>query len=75
MLAHLAGDTGQDDMGAVVELHFEKSIRLFINDRAFGGNQIIFCQLESPSDVVINPHNDWPGFSPARWEPFFSWRA
>ena len=44
MLAHFARDGGQHDMGTVVELNFEKGIRLFVDNCAFRGNQIIFCQ-------------------------------
>ena len=31
-------------MHAVVELHFEKGVRLFVNNRAFRRNQVVFCQ-------------------------------
>lgn len=44
MLAHLARDGGQYDVTAVVELNFEKGVGLLVYNRAFGGNQIIFCQ-------------------------------
>ena len=31
-------------MLAVVEPDFEERVRLFIDNRAFGRNQIVFCQ-------------------------------
>jgi|SRR6516164_5290598 len=49
MPSQLAGNRGQHDMLAVVEADFEECVRLFVNNCAFGGNQIIFCQLVSPS--------------------------
>ena len=44
MLAHLAGNGGQHDVGAVVELDFEKCVGLLINNRALRGNQIFSGQ-------------------------------
>ena len=48
MLAHLAGNRRQHDVRTIVELHFEKSVGLFVDYRALCWNQVIFCQKVSP---------------------------
>src|ERR1051325_1767829 len=45
MFAHLARDSRQHHVRAVIELDFEECIRLLIDDGAFSGNQIVSCQF------------------------------
>src|SRR5437773_4232816 len=44
VFAHLAGNRRQHHMLSVVELNFEESVRLFVDDGAFCWNQIVSCQ-------------------------------
>jgi hypothetical protein len=44
MLAHLARNAGEHYMLAVVETDFKECVGLFVDNRAFRGNQIVFCQ-------------------------------
>ncbi len=44
VFAHLAGNRCQHHMLSVVELNFEESVRLFVDDGAFCWNQIVSCQ-------------------------------
>jgi len=48
MLAHLAGNSREHDVRAVIQLHFEKCVGLLIDNRALRGNQIFSCQWVSP---------------------------
>jgi hypothetical protein len=38
MFAHLAGNRREDDVRAVVQLHFEKGVGLFVDYGALRGN-------------------------------------
>jgi len=44
MLAHLAGNTREHDMGTIVEADFKKCVGLLVDNRALSWNQIVFCQ-------------------------------
>jgi hypothetical protein len=48
VLPHLAGDDSQDHVISVLELHFEKCVRLLVDNGAFSRNQIVFSQSVSP---------------------------
>src|SRR6185436_4913288 len=61
-------------MLAVVESYFEECIGLFVDYRAFSGNQIVFCQLESPL-IVISPRNVRRYCAAIVREPFSRLRA
>ena len=44
MFAHLARDSRQYNMLAVIELNSEERVRLLVDNGAFRGNQIILWQ-------------------------------
>jgi len=53
MLAHLAGNSREYDVRAVIQLHFEKCVGLLIDNRALRRNQIFSCQWVSPLSYLF----------------------
>jgi hypothetical protein len=48
ILSHLAGDSCQYHVLAVIEADFEKGVGLLVNNDALCRNEIFCCQLVSP---------------------------
>jgi hypothetical protein len=63
VLAHLPGNSCQDDVRTIVQLDFEKCIGLFVDYRALCWDQIISCQIGfSLRDLSFNLHSARPCF-------------
>jgi len=54
VFSHLPRDSCQDHVIAIVELNLEKGIGLFVDNYAFGGNEIVSCQSFLLNEKYLN---------------------